>query len=425
MPQSLFGRFLMIILLPNIIIQCFAVYMFYARHWEGVSRHMMYALAGDVSFVVESVENLEEERREAFVKRVSSLLYMDVSFFKDVKMLNKHTDDDFYDLAQVIEGKITYPTVIYYDDSMSNMVIDVQLDQGILHIMASKKRVINPSTYIFVMWMIGSAFIFLLISVLFMRNQVRSITDLASAAEQFGLGKDNAKFKPTGAEEVRQVGKAFIDMKERIKKQIEQRTEMLAGVSHDLRTPLTRIKLQLSMMEQSKDIIEIKEDIIEMEKMIQGYLDFAKGKERVIDASVNVSDLLRSIVSGYRNHHKNIELKAKSGVIIHVNSNAIRRLIANILDNALRYGNKVCVQMNCSQKNVIINIDDDGPGIAPKKREDAFKPFNRLDNSRHIESGNTGLGLSIAKDIAVGYGGDIRLEDSPLGGLRVAIIIPL
>ena len=275
------------------------------------------------------------------------------------------------------------------------------------------------------MWMTGTAIIIILVSILFMRNQVRSIHDLAEFADKFGKGYDSENFKPTGATEVRQASKAFIEMKKRINKHVEQRTKMLAGVSHDLRTPLTRIKLQLAMIEPKEPIKDLENDVIEMEKMIQGYLDFAKGKERVIDNSVNVSDLLRSIISGYRNYHKNIELKSKSGILIHVNSNAFRRAITNIIDNAVRYAKSIVININSTKKNMILTIDDDGIGIPEKQRIEVFKPFYRLDKSRNIESANTGLGLSIAKDIIIGYGGDIHLDNSPLGGLRVVIKMPL
>ncbi|MDA0781814.1 MAG: ATP-binding protein [Rickettsiales bacterium] len=426
LPHSLFGRFLLIILLPNIIVQLVAVYIFYERHWSGVSKHMATALAGDIAFIVKTI-NDDAVHKDKVLKTAGENMYLDLNFYENQKIDKSKIDisETFGNFTSVLTSRINNKFVMYHLDERLNIGIDIQLDKGVLKVGISKKRVANPTTYIFVMWMTGTAIIFVVISILFMRNQVRSISEVANAADKFGKGQDCGTFKPTGATEVRQVAHAFIEMRDRIRRHIEQRTEMLAGVSHDLRTPLTRIKLQLAMMGRSKEIQELEEDITEMEKMIQGYLDFAKGKERVIDSSVNISDLLRSIVSGYRKHHKNIELKVKAGAVMHINSNAFRRVITNILDNALRYGNQVEISVGTSEKNIIIMVDDNGSGIPADKRELAFKPFYRLDKSRHLESGSTGLGLAIAKDIVVGYSGNISLDESPMGGLRVVIKLPL
>ena len=417
---------MLIILLPNIIVQLVAVYIFYERHWSGVSKHMATALAGDIAFIVKTI-NDDALQRDKVLKIAGENMYLDLNFYKNRKIDESKIDisEKFGNFTSVLKSRIKNKFVMYHLDERLNIGIDIQLDKGVLKVGISKKRVANPTTYIFVMWMTGTAIIFVVISILFMRNQVRSISEVANAADKFGKGQDCGTFKPTGATEVRQVAHAFIEMRDRIRRHIEQRTEMLAGVSHDLRTPLTRIKLQLAMMSRSKEIQELEEDITEMEKMIQGYLDFAKGKERVIDSSVNISDLLRSIVSGYRKHHKNIELKVKAGAVMHINSNAFRRVITNILDNALRYGDKVEISVGTSEKNMIIMVDDNGSGIPADKRELAFKPFYRLDKSRHLESGSTGLGLAIAKDIVVGYSGNISLDESPMGGLRVVIKLPL
>ena len=417
---------MLIILLPNIIVQLVAVYIFYERHWSGVSKHMATALAGDIAFIVKTI-NDDAVHKDKVLKTAGENMYLDLNFYENQKIDKSKIDisETFGNFTSVLTSRINNKFVMYHLDERLNIGIDIQLDKGVLKVGISKKRVANPTTYIFVMWMTGTAIIFVVISILFMRNQVRSISEVANAADKFGKGQDCGTFKPTGATEVRQVAHAFIEMRDRIRRHIEQRTEMLAGVSHDLRTPLTRIKLQLAMMGRSKEIQELEEDITEMEKMIQGYLDFAKGKERVIDSSVNISDLLRSIVSGYRKHHKNIELKVKAGAVMHINSNAFRRVITNILDNALRYGNQVEISVGTSEKNIIIMVDDNGSGIPADKRELAFKPFYRLDKSRHLESGSTGLGLAIAKDIVVGYSGNISLDESPMGGLRVVIKLPL
>lgn len=428
LPSSLFGRFLLIILLPNILVQMVSVYVFYERHWSGVSKHMAAGLAGDVAMLVEGLHRELPAEREQFLKLARQTLYLDIAFTPGEGFLSSPLPipDDLQLLAQELNARITAPYLLYYsNDDDSLVLLDIKTAEGLLHVLASKKRIANPSTYIFLMWMTGAALLFLTISILFMRNQVRAISNLAIVAEKFGKGQDTEDFKPHGAREVRQVGHAFLHMKNRIQRQVEQRTEMLAGVSHDLKTPLTRMKLQLALLDSTEEIRALEEDISEMQKMVQGYLDFAQGKERVIDASVDVSELIKSVVAGYRHQPKPIEVNLQPGILMHCNANAMRRVVTNIMDNALRHGDKVSVTATSSAKNLLLTIEDNGPSIPAHKREDVFKPFFRLDESRHLEGGNTGLGLTIAKDIIVGYGGHITLEDSSLGGLKVMIKLPL
>jgi two-component system osmolarity sensor histidine kinase EnvZ len=429
LPQSLFGRFLLIIVVPNLVVQAVAVYMFYERHWQSVSRHMAMSLAGDVEMVVESLQRAEPEEHQELLYLASRTLHFTISLTKtNETIVEQHsTGYEFRNIIKELSLRLPHPFSVRYNSSLSDVLIDVSLPFGVLEITASRKRLANPSTYIFIMWMTGTGVIFVLISILFMRNQVRSMTRLAEAAEHFGKGLEleSGSFKPGGAKEVRQAGQAFLDMQERIARQVEQRTEMLAGVSHDLKTPLTRIKLQMAMLEQTKEMKELQEDIVEMEKMVHGYLDFAKGKERQVASPVNISDLLRSITSGYRHDHGNIELKVQAGITLSLNSNYFRRAITNIIDNALKYGENVKVNATTSNKKFILIIDDDGPGIPPKKRDVVFKAFHRLDRARNLNEGGTGLGLTVAKDIITGYGGDISLDNSPTGGLRVVIRLPL
>jgi two-component system osmolarity sensor histidine kinase EnvZ len=426
LPHSLFKRFLLIILLPNLIIQLLAVYIFYERHWSGVSKHMAVALAGDIDMLEDSLNKQPPEKRDEIIATANKTLYLNASFIKDGVIEPHEQIDDFETFNQELGGRISLKhSDLYYIGDKSEVALDLQLPDGLIHVVSSAKRLANPTTYIFIMWMTGTALVFLTISIFFMRNQVRAIIRLAIVAEKFGKGQDSEMFKPTGATEVRQVGQAFLDMKERIKRQIEQRTEMLAGVSHDLKTPLTRMKLQLAMMPASQEIGELQQDIIEMEKMVQGYLDFAKGNNGAISEPVNVSELLSNIVVVYKNNPKKIELQTPENIILNVNANAFRRVVSNIIDNALRYGEKVLIKAEVQEDNLLITIDDDGIGIPEKHRELVFKPFYRIDSSRHLENGSTGLGLSIARDIVTGYGGSIELGDSDIGGLRVLIRVPV
>lgn len=411
------------------MVQMVTVYMFYERHWSGVSRHMANALAGDIAFIVKAIESDSLPKRDVILKIASDNMYLDLKFKEGDKINTQkgQTPDKFDILKEILSALIVNEYITYFIDDRMNLGIDVQLANGVLEISASKKRIYSPSTYIFIMWMTGTAIVFLIISILFMRNQVRSISQIANVADKFGKGEDTANFKPSGATEVRQVAHAFIQMRERINRQIEQRTEMLAGVSHDLRTPLTRLKLQLAMIPQSKEIIESQEDVTQMEKMIQDYLDFAKGKERAIDSSVNISELIYNITSVYRNQssQKTIELQVQAEIIMNINSNSFRRIITNLLENALRYGTSVQITANKQPDEVVITIDDNGIGIPLEKRELVFRPFYKIDESRHLESGSTGLGLAITKDIITGYNGKIYLEESPMNGLRVIVQLPL
>ncbi len=429
LPQSLFRRFLLIILLPNIIIQLVAVYIFYERHWSGVSKRMASSLAGEVEMIVRGIEQTYGAPRQDFINMVqSSSLDLEVKILPDKFITEKIFPErfDFSQLRDELHYRLTPRKYsIYIMGRDSRIVIETQVDTDVVQISAPRRSIFTPTTYIFILWMLGTAIIFVIIALLFMRTQVRSITKLAEVAEKFGRGQDIPNFKPSGAMEVRQAAQAFIDMKERINRQVEQRTEMLAGVSHDLKTPLTRMKLQLALMDKSSEIDELQQDIVEMEKMVQEYLDFAKGKERVIDSNVNVADILRSIVVGYRNLNKKIDIHTQSGISLQVNVNSLRRAITNIVDNALKYGNYVAIASSASEKYAYITVDDDGPGIAKAKREEVFKPFFRLDSGRNLDKGGTGLGLAIARDIIVSYGGEITLENSNLGGLKVIIKLPL
>lgn len=425
LPHSLFRRFLLIILLPNIFVQLIAVYVFYERHWSGVSKIMAESLAGEVSMIIGSIEETSGDERDVFINIAGRSFSMEIRMLPGGGVI-KDTPPSLVALDNALKYSLkSRPYYISVEGPEQAIVIHAKIDDAMVEISAPRRRLYTPTTYIFVLWMTGAAIVFVLIAVLFMRTQVRSITKLAEVAEKFGRGQDIPGFKPSGATEVRQASQAFLDMKKRINRQVEQRTEMLAGVSHDLRTPLTRMKLQLALMEQTDSIEELQQDIVEMEKMVQEYLDFAKGKERVVDINVNIADLLRSIVSSYRNLDKKIEVSTQNGIALHINANSLRRAVTNILDNALKYGENIKLSSSSSQKYAYIIVDDDGPGIANGKREDVFRPFFRLDVARNLDKGGTGLGLAIARDIVVSYGGDIYLDSSTLGGLRVTIKLPL
>jgi len=387
------------------------------------------SLASEVGLIVRGIEKLQGDERENLVILAKDSFDLGINTIPNSTIALEDLQPGryiFHSLRAELNQRLTpllYSLCIKNDEE--TIVIEVQLDDDVVQITAPKRSLFTPTTYIFILWMIGTAIIFVIIAILFMRTQVRSITKLAEVAEKFGKGQDIPNFRPSGATEVRQASQAFIDMKERINRQVEQRTEMLAGVSHDLKTPLTRMKLQLAMMGQNEETLELQDDILQMEKMVSEYIDFAKGKERVVDANVNIADMLRSISAGYRHLNKQIDVKTQTGVALHINANSLRRAVTNIVDNALKYGNSVRLTSSASDKYAYITVDDDGPGIPQAKRAEVFKPFVRLDSGRNLDKGGTGLGLAIARDIVVSYGGEIALETSPIGGLRVVIKLPL
>jgi len=294
-----------------------------------------------------------------------------------------------------------------------------------LHVITSRKRLFSSTTYIFIMWMVGSSIVLLAVAIYFLRNQMRPIRRLAVAADSFGKGRDVVDFKPEGAREVRQAAAAFIAMRERIRRQITQRTEMLAGVSHDLRTPLTRMRLQLAMLGEGEDIASLKADIAEMEKMIEAYLDFAKGEGPETPTPTDLSSLLAEVVASGRRNGGDIALTSNGDLTVPVRRNALKRCFSNLVENALRHGEHVTIAAERRGDVVEVAIDDDGPGIPEADREAVFRAFHRLDASRNFETGGVGLGLAIARDVVRGHGGDVLLSTSEAGGLRALVRLPV
>ncbi len=267
--------------------------------------------------------------------------------------------------------------------------------------------------------------VFLLIAILFLRNQIRQIRKLAQAAESFGRGVDTPEFRPSGATEVRTAARAFIVMRERIKRQLRTRTDMLAGISHDLCTPLTRMKLQLAMIPDREVAKELTGDVQQMEHMIEEYLDFARGDVREDSARISVNSLLEEIIADYRRSNADIVLEVTQDSIAELRVIAFRRMLHNLIDNAVRYGKRCRVTLKGQANAFEIAIDDEGPGIPADKRDEVFQPFRRLDPSRNVNTGGVGLGLTIARDIVLSHGGSITLGNAPQGGLRVVVRLPL
>ncbi len=428
MPKSLLGRAILIIVMPLILLQLVTAVIFFENHWGKVGRRLALAVAGDIAMTVEYMHNHPDTAaQQRFFKQAHNNLRLEFSFNPDGVIEPSRAGTGLVEsmLIQALDELLRKP---YRIDTLARenfVIIDVQLGKGVLRVGVPNKRFFSTTTYVFVMWMVGTSLLLFGVATIFMKNQVRPISRLAVAADNFGTGRDTPGFKPEGAAEVRRAASAFIAMRDRIQRQIQQRTDMLAGVSHDLRTPLTRMKLQLEMMGDGSAIVDIKGDVADMEHMLEGYLAFARGEGGEKPASTNISTLLNDIGTKARRKGAAIDVHAEGDLVATVRPQALTRALTNIVENAGRYAQNIAVRAGRRDSAVEIVIDDDGPGIAPDRRSDVFKPFFRVEGSRNPETGGVGLGMTIARDVVRAHGGDIALEDAPGGGLRVRISVPV
>jgi two-component system osmolarity sensor histidine kinase EnvZ len=424
-PSSLFGRALLILVLPTVLIQLVMAYVFFDRHWDNVMRRMSNTLAGEMSFFVRQLKALPPEYHKQLALNFQATTGVDVSFAPLESFSAARSSEDFSEFQQRLHAKISEPFTVRKNAMGSIIEIDVQLDNEVLHLETTNKRLESRTTTIFMSWMLGASALFLLIAVLFLRNQIRPIRKLAEAADSLGRGVDLPDFRPSGASEVRRAARAFIIMRERIRRQMRTRTEMLAGISHDLRTPLTRMKLELAMLPDNDAVRELGDDVQQMERMIQEYLDFARGEGREEAIRISLSELLEDVVSDYQRLSADVRLRSDTDVMLFVRVTSVRRMLQNLIDNALRYGRSCELELRQSGNYCEIFIDDKGPGIPQDRHEEVFKPFSRLDPSRNSKTGGVGLGMTIARDSVLAHGGTISLDRSPPGGLRVIIRLPL
>lgn len=431
MPKTMFFRTMLLIFIPLIVVQVVSIYAFLDGNWKRVGRHLSENLTANMAFVIQM--NKDEYDFDRVQHLASTLYNLDVSYYdNDTKhSVWRENKKNNHFVTKYLEDalKKQFPlanTEIFLTKHHSNLNVLVDTDQGLYVFNTAAKNIFSSSIFGFVLWMIGSALLLFVVAALFLRVQARSITQLAEAAEDFGKGI-NTKFKPYGSIEVRRAGLAFTKMKERIIRQISERTQMLAGVSHDLRTPLTRMKLQVAMLPESKENQEFVQDINEMEKMLDGYLAFVSGEGGEKATFVDLNEMVSGIINKYRkNSNAMIRFATNYDVsAIQGREQALRRAITNVIENAFHYGNSIMVKLDSDSSHVQLSIDDDGPGIPADKRDDVFKAFYRVEGSRNKETGGVGLGLSIAKDVIVSHGGSIELSDSELGGLRVLITLPL
>jgi two-component system osmolarity sensor histidine kinase EnvZ len=294
-----------------------------------------------------------------------------------------------------------------------------------MRIFARRSAAYASNSEIFLLWMVGTSSVLLIVAIAFLRNQIKPIVRLADAAESFGKGREVPNFRPRGAREVRRAAAAFIEMKTRIERAIEQRTAMLAGVSHDLRTVLTRFKLELALIDSNPEVEAMKKDVDEMARMLEAYLAFARGDLGESAAPTDMADFLEELRLDAERHGHRTTVVFHGPPIVTVRPAAFKRCLANLVSNAARYAPSIAITGHRDHRYLTVTVDDDGPGIPSDMREDVFKPFLRLDDARNQDEGGTGLGLAIARDIARSHGGDITLGDSPLGGLRATVRVPV
>jgi len=428
-PQSLFGRAILIVILPVILAQIVVGTVFYDSIWYKANRNLVRSLIGEINnfFAIYS-EYQKIKKADELIQIFQSRNQITINLKKNIKELPRNKEpsfEDFYDKLIITEFTKGFEHPFYQNTEIYNPAIQilVSFNNEIIEFIVPKDKIRGVSAFVFLFWIVVPSLLFILISILFLRNQIRPIIHLSEAAEKFGKGQYDYDFRTSGALEIRKASIEFEKMKRRILKHISQRTAMLSGISHDLKTPLTRMKLELELLGKDSKFQALREDIVEMEKMISEYLDFASNQYIQPIEKFNLIDLINNLIR--KSFKKNITFKSQKNLIFSGRKNLIRRCIANIINNAQKFGKTVLINAKNSQKNIIITIDDDGPGIKDEQKEKVFRPFYRVDKSRNLNDANVGLGLSIVEDIVNSHGGTVKLLDNPKGkGLRVFLSFP-
>jgi len=429
-PKGLFARTLLIFVLPVALMQVAVAWSFFEEHWETVTSRLSEGVAGDVAMMTELYEQDDptSPQFDRLAETAYSTMRLSVEFREGESLPTSRRSSFFRTLDRTLRVALAEQITqdFWFDTTRYPSYVDirVEVDGGVLRFIALRERVFATTGHIFLLWIIGATTLLTMVSVVFIRNQVKPIRRLADAAEQFGRGQDVAHFRPAGATEVRQAAHAFLEMRARIKRHLEQRTAILAGVSHDLRTPLTRLKLQLALMPPSEERDDAKRDIEAMEEMLDEYLDFARGQLVEETEPVDLGDLVREVVDNARRLETQIDFVTEDNLIADVRATTVQRAIENLVGNAASFGDQVAVSVRRARNRIEIIVDDNGPGIPPDQYDEALKPFSRLDESRNQNRKGVGLGLAIARDVARNHGGELRLDESPLGGLRATVSLP-
>ncbi len=429
LPKGLYARSILIVVMPILILQAVVAYVFMERHWQLVTRRLSAALVGDIAAVIEVIETYPQDSRFSDISRIAADTYgLTISVLPPDPLPDAGPRPFFSlldsTLSREIRGRIDRP---FWLDTVGNsdlVEIRVALGDHVLRVFAPRSRAYASNSQIFLFWMAGTSLVLLTIALLFLRNQIKPILQLADAAEQFGKGRPVDSFRPRGAREVRRAAQAFMDMQGRIERQVEQRTTMLSGVSHDLRTVLTRFKLELALLGETPDTEALRADVDEMSRMLEDYLAFAQGDAGEVTEIVDLPALLEEIAETARRGGGTIETAFEGEQHALLRALGFRRCVANLVGNAGKHGDRVELKARHVDGWLTVTVDDNGPGIPPEEREAVFRPFYRLDAGRNVDSGGSGLGLSITRDIAMSHGGDVILVESPLGGVRAMLQIP-
>lgn len=434
-PKGLYARALIIIITPIVLLEGVVAFAFMERHWQSVTRRLSEATARDVAAIVDLYRDYKGNDEYAALRNLArDRLNLSFQVLPKGELPPRQPKPFFALLDRTLSEEIRQRVkdVPFWIDTVGNsrhVEIKVKLENNILRFIATRSQTYASNSHIFLIWMVVTSIILLTVAILFLRNQIRPILRLAEAADNFGKGRAlPADLTPRGALEVRKAAEAFIEMRERIVQHVDQRTAMLAGVSHDLRTILTRFKLELALLEQTPEILAMQQDAKEMQNMLEDYLAFAKGDGGEEARPVKLRNLLEQIAEEARGQGMPvtfIQSRRRRELIVPVKSNAFKRAITNLIGNANRFASEIVLRASKSKKFMIIIVEDNGPGIPSAERENVFRPFYRLDQSRNQASGNSGLGLAIARDIARSHGGEITLGESPLGGLQATIRLPL
>jgi len=430
MPKRIYARSLIIVIAPMILLQSVVAFVFMERHWQTVTVRLSEAVVRDIAAIIDMTDTFVTDGNYSEVVRIAQdRLGLRIDILPPDPLPAPGPKPFFSILDEALSSEITKQiNRPFWIDTVGNsniVEIRVQLADAVLRVFARRNQAYASNTHIFLLWMVGTSLVLITIAVLFLRNQMRPILALAEAAESFGKGRPMPEnFRPRGAEEVRRAGMAFIQMRERIERQIEQRTMMLTGVSHDLRTILTRFRLQLALMPGADEKEGIEQDINDMQSMLEGYMAFARGEGAESAGVLDLQIYFDKLAEEARLRDRILNTRLSGDPEVRVRPNDFQRLLSNLIGNGFRYANRVDVQAAHTRGSLIVTIDDDGPGVPEDRRDDVFKPFFRLDEARNLDKSGTGLGLSIARDIARSHGGDVNLSDSPLGGLRATIRVP-
>ena len=430
MPTGLYARSLIIIVAPMVILQSVVAFVFMERHWNTVTRRLSAAVTQDIAALIDVYQSFPQDRDYAAIRRIAQeRLSLVVDFLPGTDLPPPGAKPFFSLLDQAlsveISRQIAKPFWIDTVGRSALVEIRIKLDDAVMRVFARRSAAYASNSEILLLWMVGTSLVLLGVAILFLRNQIRPILSLSEAAESFGKGREVPGFRPRGAREVRRASQAFIEMKRRVERTMEQRTTMLAGVSHDLRTLLTRFKLELALIGDSPEADALKKDVDEMGRMLEAYLAFARGDAGEQSAPTDMAAFLDELKVDAERHGHRTSVVFHGHPIVTVRPAAFKRCLANLVSNAARFAPTISITGHRDHRWLTITVDDDGPGIPPGMREEVFKPFLRLDDARNQDEGGTGLGLAIARDIARSHGGDIMLGDSPLGGLRATVRVPV